>query len=90
MKRYKRFMDGVRASDTLGQRLRALKEPKKKPAWTRYGAWAAALVLVFGLGGYGLHYLHTVVGQRMFMAAIEKEGVPQPDIAPMGLRGAMR
>lgn len=84
MKRYRKFMSGVKPSDTLDQRLRELKAPKKKPAWTRYGAMAAALVLVCGLGGYGLHYLHTVVGQRMFMAAIEKEGVPQPDIAPMG------
>jgi len=85
MKRYRKFMSGVKPSDTLHQRLRELKEQKRKSAaWTKYGAMAAALVLVCGLGGYGLHYLHTVVGQRMFMAAIEKEGVPQPDIAPMG------
>ncbi len=84
MKRYKRFMDGVRASDTLNQRLKELKEPKKRPAWTKYGAMAAALVLVFGLGWYGLNYLHTVVGQRMFMEAIEKEGATQPDIALAG------
>ena len=84
MKRYKRFMDGVRASDTLNQRLKALKEPKQKPAWTRYSAMAAALILVFGLGAYGLNYLHTVVGQRLFMAAVEKEEFSQPDIALAG------
>lgn len=84
MKRYKRFMDGVKASDTLDRRLKALKEPKKKPAWAKYGAMAAALVLVFGLGWYGLNYLHTVVGQRMFMEAIEKERASQPDIALAG------
>lgn len=84
MKRYKRFMDGVKASDTLNQRLRALKEPKKRPAWTKYSAMAAALILVFGLGAYGLNYLHTVVGQRLFMAAVEKEEFSQPDIALAG------
>lgn len=87
MKRYKRFMDGVRASDTLNQRLKALKElkePKQKPAWTKYSAMAAALILVFGLGAYGLNYLHTVVGQRLFMEAAEKEGFSPPDIALAG------
>lgn len=84
MKRYRKFMDGVRASDTLNQRLKALKEPKQKPAWAKYSAMAAALILVFGLGAYGLNYLHTVVGQRLFMAAVEKERAAQPDIAPLG------
>lgn len=84
MKRYRKFMDGVRASDTLNQRLKALKEPKKKPAWAKYSAMAAALVLVFGLGAYGLNYLHTVVGQRLFMAAVEKEEFSPPDIALAG------
>ncbi|MCI8699703.1 MAG: hypothetical protein HFF29_11470 [Oscillospiraceae bacterium] len=82
MKRYKRFMDGVRASDTLNQRLRALKEPKKKPAWTKYGAMAAALVLVCGLGWYGLDYWQGMNRQRFLERAqvYHTEGVPaQPE-----------
>lgn len=55
MKRYKRYMDGVRASDTLRQRLRELKAPGKRPVpWKKYGSIAAALVLVLGLGAWGL------------------------------------
>lgn len=69
MKRYQKFMDGVKPSDTLGQRLRALKEPKKKPAWTKYGAMAAALVLVCGLGWYGLDYWQGMNRQRFLERA---------------------
>ncbi len=53
MKKYKEYMDSVKAPDTLHRRLRELKAPKKKPAsWTRYGSMAAALALVCGLGGF--------------------------------------
>ncbi|MCI8808196.1 MAG: hypothetical protein HFF20_08935 [Oscillospiraceae bacterium] len=83
MKRYQKFMDGVKPSDTLGQRLRALKEPKKKPAWTKYGAMAAALVLVCGLGWYGLDYWQAVVSRQRFLERAQvyhTEGVPaQPE-----------
>ena len=55
MKKYKEYMDGVTVSDTLHEKLRNLEQPKKKPqAWKKYGAMAAALVLVLGLGGWGV------------------------------------
>ena len=55
MKRYKDYMDGVEASDTLHEKLKNLEEPKKKSQpWARYGAVAAALLLVAGVGAYGL------------------------------------
>ena len=55
MKRYKDYMDGVEASDTLHQRLVGLETPRKRPAaWKKYGAAAAALVLAAGLGAWGL------------------------------------
>lgn len=54
MKKYKEFMDGVKAPDTLRQRLTELETPEKRPIpWKRYGAMAAALALVCGLGGLG-------------------------------------
>lgn len=81
MKRYKRFMDGVKASDTLNQRLKALKEPKQKPVWTKYSAVAAALILVFGLGAYGLNYLHTVVGQQMFLEGTQVYHPEEPSVS---------
>ena len=86
MKRYRKFMDGVKASDTLNQRLRALKEPKKKPAWTKYGALAAAFILVFGLGGYGLQQWTTAVGRQLFLDGNQvyvPEDTGDPDIAPV-------
>ena len=64
MKRYKQFMDGVKAPDTLRQRLRELKAPKKKPAaWKNCGLMAAVLALVLGLGSYA-HYWNMVVDPR--------------------------
>lgn len=55
MKRYKEYMDGITVSDTLHEKLRNLEEPKKKPAaWKKYSTLAAALVLVIGLGAWGL------------------------------------
>lgn len=54
MNRYRTFMDGVRVSGALHQRLRELEKPGKRPApWKKYGVMAAALLLVCGLGGYG-------------------------------------
>lgn len=54
MNRYRTFMDGVRVSGALHQRLSELEKPGKRPApWKKYGAMAAALLLVCGLGGYG-------------------------------------
>ena len=55
MKKYKQYMDGVAVSDTFHQRLLNLEVPKKgTPAWTKYGAAAAALVLVLGIGAWGV------------------------------------
>ena len=59
MKRYRSFMDGVRVSGTLHQRLRELEKPGKRPVpWAKYGTVAAALLLVCGLGGYGAWAAH--------------------------------
>lgn len=55
MKKYKEYMDNVRASDTLHQRLLGLEASGKRPVpWKRYGTMAAALALVVGLGAWGL------------------------------------
>ena len=55
MKRYKDYMDGVEVSDTLHEKLKNLEEPKKKTqSWAKWGAMAAAFVLVAGVGAYGL------------------------------------
>ena len=55
MKRYNDYMDAVEVSDTLHERLKNLEEPKKKPQpWAKWGAAAAALVLIAGVGAYGL------------------------------------
>ena len=57
MKRYRKFMSGVKPSDTLNRRLKELKEPKKGPApWAKYGAIAAAFILVFGGAALGMHW----------------------------------
>lgn len=55
MKKYREYMNGVRVSDTLHQRLLGLEASgKRSGAWKRYGTMAAALVLVCGLGAWGL------------------------------------
>lgn len=55
MKRYQTFMDGVKAPDTLHQRLVELKQPGRRPAgWKKYATAAAALALVVGVGAWGL------------------------------------
>ena len=51
MKRYQTFMDGVKAPDTLHQRLVELKQPGSRPAgWKKYATAAAALALVVEIG----------------------------------------
>ena len=53
MRQYKEYMDGVKASDTLHRRLAELEEPGKRPIpWKKYGAMAAALILVCALGAW--------------------------------------
>lgn len=88
MKKYKEYMDGVTVSDTLHEKLKQLEEPKKKPAaWKKYGAMAAALVLVLGLGGWGLSRMggpelgHTAEGPVDSTPAIG-ESVTEPGVAP--------
>lgn len=87
MKRYKRFMDGVRAPGTLDQRLKELKTPKKQPAaWAKYGAAAAALILVFGGAALGMHWEARWSGRldELFRQASyvpENVDEPRPDIA---------
>lgn len=87
MKRYKRFMDGVRASGTLNQRLKELKTPKKQPAaWAKYGAAAAAFILVFGGAALGMHWEARWSGRldELFRQASyvpENVDAPQPGIA---------
>lgn len=55
MKKYFEYMDNRKVSDTLHQRLLNLEVPEKRPAaWKKYGATAAALALVVGIGAWGL------------------------------------
>ncbi len=92
MKRYKEFMNGVKASDTLHQRLMELETPAKRPIpWKRYGAMAAALVLVCSLGGFAAWAAQ--INSRTMpipfypagyqMTNPEIADVPVPDIAPV-------
>ena len=87
MKKYREYMDGVQVSDTLRQRLAGLEQPGKRPVqWFRYGSMAAALLLVCGLGAWGLG---RAGGWKALAAnfrpaattAPENAGVPVPDIA---------
>lgn len=90
MKKYIEYMDGVSVSDTLHQRLLALESYQKRPAWMKYGAMAAALLLVAGLGGFaawaaGINRLDTPIpfyptGYQEAAPEIADIGVP--DIAP--------
>lgn len=85
MKRYQKFMDGVRASDTLHRRLVELKEPEKKPAaWMKYGTVAAALALVVGAGAWGLSGGFPFAANRdLPLTELHGEDgvIDQPDIA---------
>ena len=74
MKAYKFYMDAVEVSPALHQRLTELSAPRRARRWQRYGSLAAALVLMAGLGAFGLGRL---AGER---AGAELEAV-EPDIA---------
>lgn len=79
MKKYKEYMDGVEVSDTLHRRLLELDPPKKRPtAWRRYAAVAAALVLVAGVGAWGLT---RGMGPTADQRDPEAADAPVPDIA---------
>lgn len=78
MKRYCDYMDSVTVSDTLHEKLMGLDaHPKKPRAWKKYGAMAAALVLVLGLGAWGL----SRGNQHTTPAIGTTEAIGQPDIA---------
>ena len=75
MKRYKDYMDNLEVSDTLHEKLKHLEEPKKKPrSWAKYGAAAAALVLIAGAGAWGL--------SRDGWGAIMENFKPAAEVAP--------
>ena len=90
MRQYKEYMDRVKVSDTLHRRLSELEGPGKRPIpWKRYGTWAAALVLVCGLGGVSLWAARANSREAPLPPyAPGYQGVPEigvvgePDIAP--------
>lgn len=90
MKKYKEYMDGVTVSDTLHEKLRNLEQPKKKSqVWKKYGAMAAAVVLVLGLGAWGLSRRDSSeIGQELAEGPVESmptisEIATEPAPAPM-------
>lgn len=54
MDKYKKYMDSVEPSPEFREKLKRLDLPRRPAAWKRYGALAAALALVIGLGGWVL------------------------------------
>ena len=85
MKRYQTFMDGVKAPDTLHQRLVELKQPGRRPAaWKKYATAAAALALVVGVGAWGLSGGFPFAANRdLPLTELHAEDgvIDQPDIA---------
>ena len=77
MKKYKEYMDGVEVSPELHERLTHLAPAKRPAPWKKYGALAAALVLVVGAGAFGLSRLGDV-GTGPATAELAEE---EPDIA---------
>jgi len=58
MKGYTDYMDSIKVPEELHKKLMGLSAPRKKPAWQKYGAVAAAAVLVVGAGAFGLSRLN--------------------------------
>ena len=96
MKRYKDYMDGIEASDTLHEKLKNLEPPQKRPAaWKKYGAAAAVLMLVAGIGAYSLSQGGWNAIMENFRPAAEvapeKADIPapfpNPDIATVNPNG---
>ena len=86
MKKYVEYMDSVRASDTLHQRLVGLEAAGKRPVpWKKYGAMAAALALVVGAGAWGMAHggWNALAGrfQPSSRPEIAELDGPMPDIA---------
>ena len=78
MRNYKKYMDGVEVSPELHERLSHLTPAKGPAPWKKYGALAAALVLVVGAGALGLSRLGAADAGPA--AEIAEE---EPDIAPV-------
>lgn len=72
MDKYQNYMDSAEPSTEFKQKLKGLSTPKKAPVWQKYGAMAAALVLVLGLGTWGL--------ARRAMNDVGEIGEPVPEI----------
>jgi len=88
MKKYRKYMDGIKASDTLHQRLLDLEGSQKRPAaWKKYGAAAAALVLLAGVGGFAAWAAHInglnspIPFYPTGFQQAETANEPEPDIA---------
>lgn len=78
MKKYMEYMDGIEVSDTLHRRLLALEPPVKRPVWVKYGAVAAALALVCGLGIWkAVQYFRVVAPTELAAFALTE---PDADI----------
>lgn len=77
MDKYKKYMDSVEASHQFKDQLKELDRPKKAAVWQKYGAMAAALVLVLGLGALGIVHFspQTELGEEM-------QGKPATEIMP--------
>lgn len=82
MKKYMEYMDSVRASDTLHQRLLGLEAAGKRPTpWKRYGAVAAALALVVGAGAWGMaHGGWNALAANFQSDANAEPGIPDVDV----------
>lgn len=85
MKKYNEYMDSVTASNTLHEKLKNLEAPPKKPAaWRKYSALAAALVLVVGLGVWGLSRMdQTELGQEIAEGPVTSATVHRPLTEPV-------
>lgn len=57
MKYYQEYMDSVGVSPEFHEKLTHLTAPQRAIPWRKYGAAAAALVLIVGLGAFGINRL---------------------------------
>lgn len=79
MKGYTDYMDSIKVPDELHEKLLGLSAPRKKPAWQKYGAVAAAAVLALGLGGFGVSRLHRPVPFDPNAIIDQTEIIPAPN-----------
>lgn len=91
MKKYKEYMDTVEASDAFQQRLKELNAPKRPAAWRKYGALAAALVLVVGVGAFGLSRLspNTELGPEEMAGTVEIAPAVDPSLDDPSVDGML-